>query len=135
MEQHIRDNDGRLQEEYLQRYLNLDDVFRLDRLVSLIRDRHLALLPKLLPIYDRILELQIDPLEKAATRTDLGVLYFNLGDLNNYLAQLDIALDLRKEAYGEMDPSTAAAHIHLGAVHKQNADSEESLHHMRQALE
>jgi hypothetical protein len=34
LEQHIRDNDGRLQEEDSQRHLNLDDVFRLNQLIG-----------------------------------------------------------------------------------------------------
>ena len=135
-QEHMKENKGEVQPEFWNSYLELDDVFRLQQLVILLRDRFPQIYPKALGLYQRILELQETKYEEqAVTRTDLGVLLFNLGDIEGSILQLQAALDLRKQIYGDDHPHVAASHIHLGAVHKQNGSMDKSLENMKRALE
>ena len=66
-EHHVQANNGQATEQFLQAYLQLDDIFRLQELVVLFKEeRFLTLLPKASPICEHILELQANiPAEQA----------------------------------------------------------------------
>ena len=130
-------NKGQVTEEFLHTYLQLDDAFRLQQIIQRIKNEWLTVFPHAaVRLYPRIAELQTGA-EEAQTRTDWGVLLFNLGDLPGALDQLQQALQLRQAAFADNNahPHIAASHIHLGAVYKQAGDLEKSLHHMNHALE
>jgi tetratricopeptide (TPR) repeat protein len=142
----LEQHQGHVTDEFLQTYLSLDDVFRLQQIVKHIREEWWTMFPSPEPLsvllssslYPRIAQLQHNSgVEEAQTRTDWGVLLFNMGDRTGALTQLHHSLQLRQEAFGSeaAHPLLAASHIHLGAVYKQMGDLEMSLKHMTQALE
>jgi tetratricopeptide (TPR) repeat protein len=141
----LEQHQGHVTDEFLHTYLQLDDVFRLQQIVKHILEEWWTLFPPAVlslllssSLYPRIAELQHNSgVEEAQTRTDWGVLLFNMGDRTGALTQLHHSLQLRQAAFGseKAHPLIAASHIHLGAVYKQMGDLEQSLEHMSQALE
>ena len=84
----------------------------LQQIVKSMQEEWLTIVSKSVLLYERIVELQGKDLpEQAQTRTDWGVLMFNLGNLESALEQLSKTLQLCQEAYGETHP----AHPHIAA--------------------
>ena len=123
----------KLPEEYMKTLLTIDDPFRLQTIVQHIPP---PLQSQALPVYERLMELQRDdPAELAKTHTQIGVLMYNLGDLELTLQHLHKALELRKEALGSDHLQVAATSIHLGALYRNAGEYEKSLEHMLQAID
>lgn len=123
----------RLPDDYVKTLLEIEDPSRLQTIVQHIP----APLQNLsLPLYERLMELQKeDPAELANTHTQIGVVMYNLGDLEMTLHHLHKALELREEALGSDHPQVAATCIHLGALYRNSGDFETSLKHMLQAVD
>lgn len=141
LQDHVQNNNGLLSDEFLQSLLktkgNRDaEIFRLQVLVQSFPPQLAR--GKALPIFERLLELQTDAgdgSELAKTNTQVGVLFYNLGDMEMALQHLNVALSQRKESLGKDHPQVAATHIHLGALYRQAGDMQQSLDHMKAALD
>jgi tetratricopeptide (TPR) repeat protein len=123
----------KLPDDYVKTLLEIEDPSRLQTIVQHIP----APLQSLsLPLYERLMELQKeDPTELANTHTQIGVVMYNLGDLEMTLHHLHKALELREEALGSDHPQVAATCIHLGALYRNSGDFESSLKYMLQAVD
>ena len=109
---HLQRNDGRIQDDYFQKYLTWTDIERLQRLVRNIRIKIPSLRVKALTIIEYILELQhaenVPALDVATSHTELGILLYQLNDLDASKKQLQYALTIRKEALAATSTSTTS---------------------------
>lgn len=123
----------KLPDDYVKTLLEIEDPFRLQTIVQHIP---VPLQSQCLSLYERLMELQKeDPIELANTHTQLGVVMYNLGDLEMTLQHLHKALQLREESLGTGHQQVAATCIHLGALYRNSGDFDKSLKHMLQAVD
>lgn len=123
----------RLPNDYMDTLLGLEDAFRLQTIIQRIPNVFQA---QSLQLNERLLELQKEnPTDLANTHTQIGVIMYNLGDLERTLKHLHKALQLREEALGSDNPQVAATCIHLGALYRNSGDFENSLKYMLQAVD
>lgn len=138
--QHIQsDPQGQLSDEYIQELLAASDVETLRSLAALLIDKFPQLRVKALPFLERVLDLQrttnAEGQEQATTHTDLGILLYQLGDLEAALTQLEAALDLRTTALGDSHPELSATLIHIGAIKNQKQDLDGCFEAFERALQ
>jgi tetratricopeptide (TPR) repeat protein len=134
LKEQLQANQGQITKSFWEESVaNCDDANDLQELALVVQHRFPTLRTKCLRIYERILELQNDSLEKACTYTDLGVLYYNLGDLQASQTSLEAALDLHITT-SPNSPDTASAHIHLASVLNQQGNLDGCLVQFEKAL-
>jgi len=122
-----------LPKDYMKTLLDIDDQFRLQTIVERMPA---PLQSQSLRLYERLMELQKDdPVELANTHTRVGVVMYNLGDLEMTLQHLHKALKLREEALGSDHPQVAATCIHLGSLYRNSGDFDKSLEFMLKAVD
>jgi len=131
--QQQQQHEPKLPDDYMKTLLEIADPSRLQTIIQHIPT---PLQSQSLPLYERLMELQKeDPTELANTHTQIGVVMYNLGDLEMTLQHLHKALELRTGALGNDHPQVAATCIHLGALYRNSGDFETSLKHMLQAID
>ena len=140
----IQNNQNTLDDSSLKELINsIDDPHLLRSLAAILMDRFPNLKVKALPLLEQVLELQRAQVKEAAknaakimtpeqdslflqeqatTHTDLGILLYQLGDLDAALTQLECALELRSLALGESHPELSATLIHIGAIKNKKQD-------------
>lgn len=143
--QHVKENQGRLEDEFLNSMLFSDDnIDRLRNVAVQLRDRFPAHRSKALRFFERILMLQKEgmadatatcsPLEVAATYTDIGIVLTALGDLEAASTHLQQAVYFRREALGD-DPELVGSLVHLGSIKIRTGDLDGAFADFAAALE
>lgn len=137
---HVATHNGTLPDDVFQTYLEWTDVPRIQIVANVLRDRFPTLRERALALYSRVLALQRSQPETparqvATTATDIGILLYRMGDLEQALTHLSYARDIRIETLGPEHPETAAAHIHIGAVLNQKGDLDGAFDEFQTALQ